>query len=122
MINIIFISNKKQEGPNTFKRVLSTIGDLLPPGGYMKPGLDSMAGIELITNEKLSKKEQLMKALSKIPRINYSNKGWKIRKNLSVINKIGKEAKASKEIKIDEKRINKSKNWKEKNNNWHSSP
>ena len=88
----------------------------------MKPGLDSMAGIELITNEKLSKKEQLMKALSKIPRINYSNKGWKISKNLSVINKIGKEAKASKEIKNDEKRINKSKNWKEKNNNWHSSP
>ena len=79
-------NNKKQEDPNTFKRILSSIEDLLPPDGNAKPGSDSMAGFDSATNEKLTKKEQLMKALSKIPGINYASKGQKISKSLSVTN------------------------------------
>jgi hypothetical protein len=100
-------NNKKQEDPNTFKRILSSIEDLLPPDGNAKPGSDSMAGFDSATNEKLTKKEQLMKALSKIPGINYASKGQKISKSLSVTNKAGKETKASKDIKNDEKKTEK---------------
>ena len=89
-------NNKKEEESSTFRRVLSSIVDLLPVIGNAKAGLDAITGIDLITKETLDPKERLMSALSIIPGMNYASKGKKISKSLTIYNKAGKQAKASK--------------------------
>ena len=103
---------KKEEEPSTFKRVLSTIADLLPVAGNVKAGLDSINGIDLITKEKLTTKEQIMNALNIIPGVNYANKGRKVSKSLHITNKAGKQTKASKDVKNIAKRVERKKMWK----------
>ena len=89
-------NNKKEEESSIFRRVLSSIVDLLPVIGNAKAGLDAITGIDLITKETLDPKERLMSALSIIPGMNYASKGKKISKSLTIYNKAGKQAKASK--------------------------
>ena len=88
--------DKKEEESNKFKRAISSIIDLLPNVGQIKGGIESIAGIDLITNEQLSPRERLMNALSLIPGMNYVNKAGNIRRSLTVYNKASKTSKAAK--------------------------
>ena len=109
-------NNKKEEETSTFKRIASTIVDLLPGAGSVKAGLDSITGIDIISNEKLTTKERLMCALCIIPGMNYVKKGLKIGKTLNFTNKAGKQAKASKIVEKVEKIVGKKGGKKEDKN------
>ena len=74
-------SEKKNEEPSTFRKILSSVADLIPIVGNIKSGFEAISGNDLITNEKLDNKERLMRALSLIPGMNYINKGKKISKS-----------------------------------------
>lgn len=92
---------KKNEEPSTFRKILSSVADLIPIVGNIKSGFDAISGNDLITNEKLDNKERLMRALSLIPGMNYINKGKKIGKSLAFgknISKSSKVIKASKSV------------------------
>ena len=90
---------KKEEEPSKFKRILSSIADLIPIVGNIKSGYEAIVGNDLITNEKLDPKERIMSALGLIPGINYINKGNKIRKSSTICNFASKNViKASKTV------------------------
>ena len=90
---------KKEEEPSKFKRILSSIADLIPIVGNIKSGYEAIIGNDLITNEKLDPKERIISALGLIPGINYINKGNKIRKSATICNLASKNAiKASKTV------------------------